>query len=74
MIDVTRIPIYLTTNLFDAQFYYFIPPLMAIGVIGSYTGKKIVNRIPQSTFKKLVLVAIGLASLLLIYNGIYSVL
>ncbi|MBI5459777.1 sulfite exporter TauE/SafE family protein [Methanobacterium sp.] len=74
MIDVTRIPIYLTTNLLDAQFYYFIPPLMAIGVIGSYTGKKIVTRIPQNTFKKLVLVAIGLASLLLIYNGIYSVL
>lgn len=74
LIDVTRIPIYLTTNLLGAQFYYLIPPLLVIGVLGSYTGKKIVNRIPQSTFKKIVLVAIGLASLLLIYNGIHSVI
>ena len=74
LIDITRIPIYLTTNLLGAQFYYLIPPLLLIGVLGSYTGKKIVNQIPQSTFKKIVLVAIGLASLLLIYNGIHSII
>jgi uncharacterized protein len=42
-----------------------------IGIVGSYTGKKIVNQIPQDIFKKVVLVAIALASLLLIYNGTY---
>jgi len=48
--------------------------MIVVGVLGSYTGKKIVTKIPQKTFKKIVLVAIGLASLLLIYSGIYSII
>ncbi|EKF85721.1 sulfite exporter TauE/SafE family protein [Methanobacterium formicicum] len=74
LIDTTRIPIYFASNLLDAQFYYYILPLIVVGVLGSYTGKKIVTKIPQKTFKKVVLVAIGLASLLLIYSGIYSII
>ena len=70
-IDVTRIPIYFANNLLEPQFYYFIPPLVVIGFIGPYTGKKIVTRIPQDIFKKVVLIAIATASLLLIYKGLY---
>ncbi len=74
IIDATRIPIYLASNLLEPQFYYYIPVLVIIGIIGSYTGKKIVNRIPQNVFKKVVLVGIALASLLLIYGGLNSFL
>jgi hypothetical protein len=70
-IDITRIPIYYFNNLLEPQFYYLIPPLVIIGVVGSYTGKKIVNKISQNTFKKFVLIAIAFASLLLIYSGVY---
>jgi uncharacterized protein len=68
IIDLTRIPIYLTNNLLESQYYIYIPILITLGVIGSYIGKKIVIFIPQEIFKKIVLVAIGLASLILIFG------
>ncbi len=70
IIDATRIPIYFLNNLLELQFYYFIPVLAVIGIVGSYAGKRIVQKIPQNIFKKFVLVGIGLASLLLIYGSI----
>lgn len=70
IIDATRIPIYFLNNLLEPQFYYFIPFLAVIGIVGSYTGKRIVQKIPQNIFKKVVLVGIALASLLLIYGSL----
>ncbi|MGF7118275.1 sulfite exporter TauE/SafE family protein [Methanobacterium oryzae] len=70
VIDLTRIPIYFADNLLEPQYYFYIPPLIIIGILGSYTGKKIVKMIPQNTFKKIVLIAIAFTSLLLIYNGL----
>lgn len=70
LIDLTRIPIYLTNNLLESQYYYYVPVLIILGILGSYTGKKIVNRIPQAEFKRLVLVAVGLASIILIIGGL----
>ncbi|MCC7561040.1 MAG: sulfite exporter TauE/SafE family protein [Methanobacterium sp.] len=74
LIDLARIPIYFSTNLLEVQFYYCIPPLIVIGILGSYTGKKVVKKIPQNTFRKIILVAIGISSLLLIYSGVYPIL
>ena len=70
IIDAARIPIYFLNNLLEPQFYYFIPSLAVIGIVGSYTGKRIVQKIPQNIFKKVVLIGIALASLLLIYGGL----
>lgn len=70
IIDATRIPIYFLNNLLEPPFYHFIPVLAVIGIAGSYTGKRIVQKIPQNIFKKFVLVGIGLASLLLIYGSL----
>ncbi|MGZ7049364.1 MAG: sulfite exporter TauE/SafE family protein [Methanobacterium sp.] len=68
--DATRIPIYFSNNLLEPQFYYYIPFLVVIGIAGSYTGRKIVNRIPQNIFKKVVLVVIAIVSLVLVYGGV----
>ena len=70
IIDLTRIPIYLTNNLLEPQYYIYIPILVVLGIIGSYIGKRIVVFIPQDAFKKVVLVAIGFASLVLILGGL----
>ena len=68
--DLARIPIYLTNNLLEPQYYYYIPILVVLGIFGSFIGKKIVVLIPQSVFKKVVLIAIGIASLILILGGL----
>lgn len=70
LIDLTRLPIYLSNNLLEPQYYYYIPVLVVLGILGSYTGKRIVNIIPQNMFKKMVMVAIGLASIVLILGGL----
>jgi hypothetical protein len=70
IIDLTRIPIYLTNNLLEPQYYYYIPILVILGIFGSFIGKKIVVIIPQKIFKKIVLIAIGIASVILILGGL----
>lgn len=68
--DATRIPSYVSHGFLSEQYYYFIPILFAIAVGGSFVGRKIVNRIDQEKFKKIVLIAILLASLKFIVDGI----
>lgn len=70
LIDITRIPIYLTNNILNPQYYYYIPVLVILGIIGSYISKRIVIHIPQEIFKKLVLVSIAIASTVLILSGL----
>ena len=73
-VDVTRIPVYFGSGFLQPQFYYYIPILFLLAISGSFTGKKIVNRVSQPTFRKLVLVAILLVSLKFVYDGITYVL
>jgi len=72
VIDLTRIPIYLTNNLLETQYYYYIPVLVFLGIVGSYMGKRLVVLIPQDKFKKLVLIAVAIASIILIVGGFKS--
>ncbi|MBI2012221.1 sulfite exporter TauE/SafE family protein [Candidatus Daviesbacteria bacterium] len=57
-VDLTRIPIYLSQGFLKSNLYWYIPVLLIIALIGSFTGKQIVKIIPQKQFKKVVLVAI----------------
>jgi uncharacterized membrane protein YfcA len=68
--DATRIPSYLSSGFLTEQYYYFIPILFGIALGGSFVGRKIVNRIDQEKFKKIVLIAIMLASIKFIVDGI----
>lgn len=69
-VDVTRIPVYFGSGFLESQFYYYIPILFIIAILGSFTGNKIVNKIPQSKFRKFVLLTIALVSLIFVYDGI----
>lgn len=68
--DATRIPSYVSAGFLSEQYYYLIPILFVTAVAGSYVGRKIVTRIDQDKFKKMVLIAIILVSIKFIVDGI----
>jgi uncharacterized protein len=68
-VDFTRIPVYVASGFLGEQYYFHIPVLFAIALAGSFTGKMIVEKIPQEKFRKFVLFAIALASLTFIADG-----
>ncbi len=70
--DATRIPSYLAGGFLAEQYYYFIPILFGMALAGSFVGRKIVGRIDQAKFKKMVLVAVILASIKFIIDGILA--
>ncbi len=69
-VDFTRIPVYFASGFLEERFYYFIPLLFIVAIAGSFVGKKLVDRIEQKTFRRLVLAAIGIVSLKFIADGL----
>jgi uncharacterized protein len=51
------------------QYYCYIPILAVTAIGGSYVGKKIVGKIDQNKFRKIVLVAIIIVSINFIISG-----
>jgi uncharacterized protein len=51
------------------HYHYYIPILAATAIGGSYIGKKIVGKIDQNIFRKIVLIAIILVSINFIISG-----
>lgn len=66
LVDGTRIPLYLKDGLLTQKYYWMIPLLFGAAVGGSYIGKRLVNKIPQKNFSKVVLLCLILAGLKLI--------
>jgi uncharacterized protein len=72
--DATRIPLYLSQGFLLQQYYYYIPILAATAIVGSYIGKRIVGKIDQNIFRKIVLIAVILVSINFIISGSLSML
>ena len=70
-VDLTRIPVYLQQGFLDQKYYWYLPVLVVLAFAGSFTGKQIVQRLPQDKFKKVVLVAILLIGLKFIYDWFF---
>jgi hypothetical protein len=68
--DVTRIPVYLSQGFLTEQYYLYIPILFGIALAGSFIGRRIVGRINQELFRKIVLIAIVLVSIKFIIDGL----
>ena len=66
--DLSRIPIYLSQGFLDKNFYWYLLPLFLIALLGSYTGKLIVDKIPQQKFSKFILSAILLIGIKFMYD------
>jgi len=69
-VDLTRIPIYVGSGFLNSGLYWSLPLLFIIAIIGSYVGKLLVDKLPQDSFRRVVLAAIGLVALKFIYDGV----
>jgi len=70
-VDFTRIPVYFAEGFLDSKNYWYIPFLLAMAMIGSFTGKQIVKKVPQGKFRKIVLGAILIVGIKLIYDFLF---
>lgn len=70
--DATRIPVYISQGFLIEQYYLYLPMLLGIALAGSFIGRKIVKRIDQEKFRKMVLVAIILVSIKFIIDGLLA--
>lgn len=57
-VDLTRIPVYLKQGFLPVEQYPTVIALIGIALLGSWVGRTIVNRIPQKTFRRIVLIAL----------------
>lgn len=66
-VDLSRSTVYIYNGYLSRDLYFYIPILLAIAVAGSWIGKKILDKVSQDNFKKIVLLllfAIGVTQLI----------
>ncbi len=64
VIDLTRIPTYLMTKSVQESSYYFLIPFLIVSAyLGVRTGKVLLKRIKQETFRRFVLIALLLVGI-----------
>jgi len=57
-VDFSRAIVYISSGYFLKEFLIFIPFLILISIAGSYTGKLVLNKMPQKYFRNIVLIVI----------------
>ena len=68
VIDLTRIPTYLLTKIVQDTSHYILLPFMVLSAyLGVKTGKKLLGKINQQTFRRIVLIAILLVAIKLLF-------
>lgn len=69
-VDGTRLPIYLREGFLETRFYWMLPILFIIALLGSYVGRQIVSSMPQQSFRRVVLAAIFVVGVKFIYDWV----
>ena len=67
-VDITRLPIYLKEGFLQPQFYWMVPVLLVVALCGSFVGKQITDKISQSVFRRIVLIAIFIIGIKFIFD------
>ena len=60
-VDVSRTVVYAQQGYMNERIFYFLPGLLIVSVTGSWVGRSVLVRVPQRTFRSLVL---GLVTLM----------
>lgn len=73
-VDLSRSIIYIDHNYFTKDLLYLIPFLIGISLLGAYLGKKILTRINQVSFRKIVLVLILIMGIVVLMQELNKLL
>jgi uncharacterized membrane protein YfcA len=71
-VDLSRAVIYTESGYVDTNNYYLIAILFVVSMLGSYTGKQLLQKISQERFRNLVLLLIGAVGGAMLLKGIYE--
>ena len=63
MVDITRISVYLSNSTLEAEYYYYIIPLVGVAFVGTFWGIKLLARLPEIVVKRAVLVLLILVGI-----------
>jgi hypothetical protein len=67
-VDISRSVIYLDHGYFTKDFAYLIPFLIVISFLGSWIGKRLLKKINEELFRKIVLFVILITGVLITYQ------
>lgn len=70
-VDLSRSIVYIYNGYLKAEYYFLIPILLAIAVLGSWIGKKVLDKVSQDNFKKMVLILLFLIGITQILKTIF---
>ena len=71
-IDLTRSVVYVSSGYIHTAHLIYLPFLLAIGLAGTYIGKRILNKVSQHNFKRFSLILIVLIGLVSILSTIFG--
>lgn len=69
-VDVSRSIVYVSNGYLRAEYYWYLPVMFVLAYAGAWTGKKILDKIPQEIFRTIVLVLILAVGLLMLFSFI----
>jgi uncharacterized membrane protein YfcA len=69
MTDITRVPVYLAEWGASAARPDILAALFVLALSGSYAGRKLVDRLPQKSFRSIVLAALALVGAKFVIDG-----
>lgn len=69
-VDLSRTVVYLSNGYLNQKYFWYLPVMFVLAYAGAWTGKKILNKMPQEIFKTIVLILIMSVGILMIYGFI----
>jgi hypothetical protein len=70
-VDLSRTIIYLDDEYLDKKLWWYLPILLGAAFAGSYIGKRLLGKIPQVLFKRIVLGLIFIIGTVMLFNELY---
>lgn len=69
-VDLSRTVVYLWNGYLDKKYIWYIPVLFVLAYAGAWIGKKLLAKIPENIFRKIVLVLVFGVGVLMVYSVI----